>query len=497
MYSDPFLEDSDFDGRSDNWETKLGETDPMAKDFMPNSCYVISQVYEDNYEAKADRELLLRQAGKVARLLSCTLVYDPVTGKPIWENFFGGWMEEEYIRRIFAQYFSQYPVDQLAEQDKKEFLEQAYDYLYGMFLQLYQVSQFTAGIKDDADAAKNLSKEVKDMISARKKLKAKDAGTDTQALQKAIQELLEEIRKLDKDGRMGKKLHKLEWLDQWRIRLNKFAAKAGKKIGKTLKPYADNWKVLKEFDDNYGGMIIDGVFAASDSMIEIHQVCNSFDLLHQHMDMLQYVSQNGRTRAVRNAASQLLWMLQDNETAMLKTYALGHIGVAKAVLPDIIEAAVAENPVTGALLLLRDSLDVSYGVSTNLQEKYELMGYADLVRAYRSRFETCLETAAVERGDGYMSLVLKSNEEDNWDFWSTATNLAQVQLLGFYKYYQYRRWDGILEFRNEQKDDISGHTQVCHAEMMNAASQLLFSANQMGIQIHPDIRPLFVATTDP
>ena len=383
MISNPLLLHSDSDGISDNQEIKNG-TSPlmfnMSKsevDILKNDDYynysLAVERYSDNWIWQLDAEFL--------------------------SLIFGVWNKEELYRDIYIDYFSKYTQDDYLnniEYDKN---------VHSISETLDQILSIYNNVSE-SDIT-NISKIIKDIYNFKDDLN----GTRTELI--FVYEKFEEIVEVFELYYPNERIE--VYIESISIHTKKII------------------NVSKVTDTFFKGLTYTTyVSDILDTISSLSKVNTYNEAFAQNIDILENIYNLSGDARAKNASYDILQTLSNKYDESLKAI----VGDASEITLDVVIGLLGKSNIyVTAVILARDAIDVIIGISSDLRQQFEMMGYNELSNAIRNLFNNI----TVEKNNYY-----QTSEDNKQTLFRYLVNIAQVRILGEKKFCEWVETEGIM-----------------------------------------------------
>lgn len=381
MYSNPLLEHSDSDGKSDFMEVSIGSS-PLKYDiskhdtsFLLNNdhYYYTSAVeqYEKDWFFQFDTEFL---------------------------SYIFVWNKEELYRDIYIDYFDKYTkedyVDDIEYEETLHLFADGIDQIIGL---LNNIS--------DSDGAKDV-KLLNDSLQLLNDINSKKINL--KSITYSFNDLLKKVEKIIPGQSITLKT---------------------KQINKTVKNIT---KYSDKVDDFFKGVTYVGYITdITDTMTSFAKINANNEAFNQNADILNRIYNMSSNSHAANSAYDIL----DYMTKGLVSTVDDIVRDATEITIDVLLDIASSNIYVKITLFARDFIDVITGISKDLKEQFEMMAYYELSDASIS-----LVQEIVTANDSYFE-VLETNKSD---FIRYMVHIAQVRVLGENKYCEWQKDTGIM-----------------------------------------------------
>ncbi len=406
MISNPLQVHSDGDGVTDYQEVKRG-TDPLVNTLEANAglvdilksndYYYCEQVVENHYDSWTSQA-----ATNVGAFI------------------YGVWNKDEVYRDLMIKYYCNYATNDTLEKQKVELgKKSAVEYLSSLSQGVY---------KHFADGAKRQSArtEINSLISMINGMTTE--AEITNAFKNKISTLVLNIHNMSEEATYFR------------------AETYGNTYVKNIKTMADmeglsdmvgkGWTFLNKFADSmafvgYGVDVVDTVYG-------LVQVAANTEAFSTNMEALDYIIDNSSDSHARDAARQLRNYLAANFGSSLLTVAEAVGADAVEITRDVVLTIASKNVYVLAVVAVRDTFDLLFNVSEDIQQTYQMLCYHEMVKAYKYLFNSSVIASA----DGTYYYL---EQDTRYNHINYLNNLAQIRILGEVQYYQWMEYTGLLK----------------------------------------------------
>lgn len=217
---------------------------------------------------------------------------------------------------------------------------------------------------------------------------------------------------------------------------------------KVASDFVDTAKISEKYDVLEKAVYVADLYHTATSFSTISAECERFESC---IGILDYVSKYSQIDFVKNGAQDFLRQMRGSYTVMVEEAAkLMFRSVSRNAVEDVLENVAYIK----CILLVRDGFDLLFGISTDIEQLYQMFTYAELGRAAKNIMQKELDLWSETTIFGTNEEYVYKKYFKNIDIQTYMIYFTGLRLMGEQAYVEVLKKDGFFSLAKDRKKII-------------------------------------------